>query len=45
MKLFDNIREMLSDDSALICVLMDEVESLTAARKASMSGSEPSGTC
>ena len=42
MKLFDNIKEILADDSALVCVLMDEVESLTAARKASMSGSEPS---
>ena len=33
---------VVADDRALICVLIDEVESLTAARKNAMSGSEPS---
>ena len=32
----------MEDSRALICVLIDEVESLTAARKNAMSGSEPS---
>jgi hypothetical protein len=33
---------MVDDDDSLVFVLIDEVESLTAARKASVSGSEPS---
>ncbi len=42
MRMFDSIKEMLEDPHALVCVLMDEVESLTAARKSALSGSEPS---
>ncbi|TMW65318.1 hypothetical protein Poli38472_007960 [Pythium oligandrum] len=42
MKLFRQIQELVEDEEALICVLIDEVESLTAARKAALSGSEPS---
>lgn len=59
MKLFSQIREMVEDEDAFICVLMgvflscsggvaakllmlDEVESLTAARSAAMAGTEPS---
>lgn len=42
MKLFRQIQELVEDEDALVCVLIDEVESLTAARKAAMSGSEPS---
>jgi len=42
MKMFQKIQEMIDDPEALICVLIDEVESLTAARKSAMSGSEPS---
>eukprot|EP00051_Salpingoeca_urceolata_P004743 m.67330 g.67330 ORF g.67330 m.67330 type:complete len:432 (-) comp13823_c0_seq2:257-1552(-) len=42
MNLFAAIRELLEDERALVCVLIDEVESLTAARKASFSGTEPS---
>ena len=33
MKLFDNIRDMLSDDSALVCVLIDEVRYHLVAHK------------
>lgn len=33
---------MIEDPSTLVCVLIDEVESLTAARKSAVKGSEPS---
>ena len=42
MGLFARIREILDDGDAFVCVLIDEVESLTAARKAALGGSEPS---
>ncbi|KAG2531466.1 hypothetical protein JM18_000375 [Phytophthora kernoviae] len=42
MKLFRQIQELVEDEESLICVLIDEVESLTAARKSAVSGSEPS---
>jgi hypothetical protein len=42
MRMFDSIKELLADPGALVCVLMDEVESLTAARQSSLAGSEPS---
>ena len=44
-RLFDRIREMVEDDEdALVCVLVDEVESLAAARSAGTGGAagEPS---
>ncbi|KMT10708.1 hypothetical protein BVRB_5g118170 [Beta vulgaris subsp. vulgaris] len=41
-KLFQNIQEMVEDANNLVFVLIDEVESLAAARKAALSGSEPS---
>lgn len=41
-KLFDTIRDLLDDPDVFVCVLIDEVESLTAARKAALSGNEPS---
>merc|ERR1719342_952586 len=41
-KMFNEIKRLMEDSRALICVLIDEVESLTAARKQAMSGSEPS---
>lgn len=41
-KLFQNIQEMVEDENNLVFVLIDEVESLAAARKAALSGSEPS---
>lgn len=40
-KMFARIQELIDDSAALVCVLIDEVESLTAARRAG-SGSEPS---
>ena len=42
MKLFKRITELIEDEDALVCVLIDEVESLTAARKSALSGTEPS---
>ncbi len=42
MGMFAKIREILDDADAFVVVLIDEVESLTAARKAAVSGSEPS---
>jgi len=42
MKMFQRIEELINDPEALVFVLIDEVESLTAARSAAMSGSEPS---
>lgn len=42
LKMFDHIRELLEEDDSFICILIDEVESLTAARKSAMSGNEPS---
>ncbi|XP_020246677.1 pachytene checkpoint protein 2 homolog isoform X2 [Asparagus officinalis] len=41
-KLFQKIQEMVEDESNLVFVLIDEVESLAAARQAALSGSEPS---
>ncbi|EKX34200.1 hypothetical protein GUITHDRAFT_80745 [Guillardia theta CCMP2712] len=41
-KLFDTIREFLDDEETFVCVLIDEVESLTAARQSALSGQEPS---
>jgi SpoVK/Ycf46/Vps4 family AAA+-type ATPase len=42
MRMFDHVRDMTADTDALVCVLIDEVESLSAARSAAMNGSEPS---
>ena len=42
MKLFDKISELADDEECLCCVVIDEVESLSAARKAASSGNEPS---
>ncbi|KAL5020851.1 hypothetical protein ScPMuIL_000006 [Solemya velum] len=42
MKMFQKIQEMIDDPEALVCVLIDEIESLTAARKSTLSGNEPS---
>ncbi|WCJ36141.1 hypothetical protein M5689_017357 [Euphorbia peplus] len=41
-KLFQKIQEMVEEENTLVFVLIDEVESLAAARKAALSGSEPS---
>ncbi|XP_029633681.1 pachytene checkpoint protein 2 homolog [Octopus sinensis] len=42
VKLFEKIEEIIIDNEALVFVLIDEVESLTAARKNSLNGNEPS---
>ncbi|KYN03002.1 PREDICTED: pachytene checkpoint protein 2 homolog [Cyphomyrmex costatus] len=42
MKLFDEIKNLVQDDRALICILIDEVESLAHARKLCSNGTEPS---
>ncbi|KAF9181066.1 Pachytene checkpoint protein 2 [Haplosporangium sp. Z 767] len=41
-RMFDQIWSMVEDENAFVCVLIDEVESLAAARNAALSGSEPS---
>ena len=40
--LFQKIQDLLDDEGSLVFVLIDEVESLAAARKAAASGAEPS---
>ncbi|CAG5020154.1 unnamed protein product [Parnassius apollo] len=41
-KLFERIRDILEDPQLLACILVDEVESLTHARRAALAGLEPS---
>ncbi|KAI0370252.1 P-loop containing nucleoside triphosphate hydrolase protein [Pilatotrama ljubarskyi] len=41
-KLFSSIMEMVEDEETFVIVLIDEVESLTAARAGAMAGTEPS---
>ena len=41
-RLFQKIQDLLDDEGSLVFVLIDEVESLAAARKAAASGAEPS---
>lgn len=41
-QLFERIRHLTSDQRRLVCVLVDEVESLAAARTAALNGVEPS---
>ncbi len=40
--MFQKLHDMISDPAALVCVLIDEVESLTSARSSALRGSEPS---
>ena len=42
MSMFARIRELLEDGDAFVCVLVDEVESLAAARSSAAAGTEPS---
>ncbi|XP_008556399.1 pachytene checkpoint protein 2 homolog [Microplitis demolitor] len=42
MKLFTEIKVLLDDPESLVCILIDEVESLAHARKACINGTEPS---
>lgn len=41
-KMFQRLHELIEDRAALVCVLIDEVESLTSARSSAFRGSEPS---
>ncbi|OWZ64058.1 hypothetical protein AYX14_02772 [Cryptococcus neoformans] len=41
-KLFQTVTEMVEDESGFVVVMIDEVESLTAARASAMKGNEPS---
>ncbi|BGP10258.1 hypothetical protein JCM10049v2_006141 [Rhodotorula toruloides] len=41
-RLFSQVTEMVEDERSFVVVLIDEVESLTAARAGAMSGKEPS---
>ncbi|XP_049815219.1 pachytene checkpoint protein 2 homolog [Schistocerca nitens] len=41
-KMFSKIQEYIENPNALVCVLIDEVESLTHARKSALAGTEPS---
>ncbi|MGH0136413.1 UNVERIFIED_CONTAM: hypothetical protein FKN15_061060 [Acipenser sinensis] len=41
-KMFQKIQQLIDDKDSLVFVLIDEVESLTAARSASRAGTEPS---
>lgn len=41
-KMFNKILELVEDPRALVCVLIDEVESLAASRASTQSGSDPS---
>uniref|UniRef100_A0A8C1SCB9 Pachytene checkpoint protein 2 homolog n=1 Tax=Cyprinus carpio TaxID=7962 RepID=A0A8C1SCB9_CYPCA len=43
-KMFQKIQELFDDKDALVFVLIDEVESLTAAQSAAQAGTEPSDT-
>ena len=42
MEMFSKIREHLELNNSLVCVLIDEIESLTHARSSCMNGAEPS---
>ncbi|KAI9087760.1 P-loop containing nucleoside triphosphate hydrolase protein [Phlyctochytrium arcticum] len=42
VKMFQQIHDFLEDEDAFVCILIDEVESLSTARKAALSGVEPS---
>nr|PIM01792.1 ATPase, AAA family protein [Toxoplasma gondii COUG] len=42
LKMFTTIKDLLEDESCFVCVLIDEVESLSTARRAAMAGNEPS---
>lgn len=41
-RLWEHIGELADDEDSFICILVDEVESLAAARSAAMRGNEPS---
>jgi SpoVK/Ycf46/Vps4 family AAA+-type ATPase len=40
-KMFESIESMLLEEDTLVCVFIDEVETLTARREQALSGNEP----
>uniref|UniRef100_H2Z3E6 Pachytene checkpoint protein 2 homolog n=1 Tax=Ciona savignyi TaxID=51511 RepID=H2Z3E6_CIOSA len=42
MKMFQKVESLVADEDHLVCLLVDEVESLTAARSSVAAGTEPS---
>ena len=42
LKMFEKIKEMMDNPDAVVFILIDEVESLAAARAAAIAGSDPS---
>jgi ATPase family associated with various cellular activities (AAA). len=40
--MFNKIKEAVEYEESLVCLLIDEIESLTRARESVMSGTEPS---
>jgi SpoVK/Ycf46/Vps4 family AAA+-type ATPase len=42
MRMFSRIHELVEESRAIVCVLIDEVESLAHARASSQGGTEPS---
>lgn len=42
MRLFEHIQELVDDEESFVCILIDEVESLSAARASAVAGTEPS---
>lgn len=41
-RLFDHLERILEDEETFVCIMIDEVESITSARKAALNGNEPS---
>ena len=42
MKMFETVENVVALDDSLVCLLIDEVESLARTRQAAVSGTEPS---
>lgn len=42
LKMFEKIKDMVANPDSFVIVLIDEVESLTVARKTALAGNEPS---
>jgi SpoVK/Ycf46/Vps4 family AAA+-type ATPase len=42
LSLFQNLNQVLDNERMFVCILIDEVESLSGCRKAALSGNEPS---
>lgn len=42
MRMFHRVQELCRDQDALVCILIDEVESLAVSRRSTSSGADPS---